>query len=30
MRVCLPPQEDAIFVGTLWSHMLERLDFAIA
>ena len=29
-RVCLPPQEDAIFVGTQWSHMLERLDFAIA
>ena len=26
----LPPQEDAIFVGTQWSHMLERLDFAIA
>ena len=24
------PQEDAIFVGTQWSHMLERLNFAIA
>ena len=29
-RVCLPPEEDAISVGTQWSHMLERLDFAIA
>ena len=24
-RVCgLPPQEDALFVGTQWSHMLEH------
>ena len=28
----LPPQEDAIFVGTQWSHVLESmgsLDFAL-
>ena len=27
---CLPPQEDATFVGKQWCHMLDRLDFAIA